>query len=74
MFALKYRRAAAVAVAFLCISLSAVEDLPRAAVILCSLLAGALVALLAVGEDLPAWRPAGLTAPRRSAVTTEGGA
>lgn len=75
MFALKFRRAAAVVVAFFCIALSAVEDLPRAAVILLALVAGALVALLAVGaEDLPALRPAGLAPTRRGAVTTEGGA
>jgi len=75
MLSLKFRRAAAVAVAFACISLSAVEDLPRAAVILLALIAGALVSLLAVGaEEVPALRPSGLTPTRRAAVTTEGGA
>ncbi len=70
---LRTHRTAALVAALVCFSLAAAEDLPRAAVIFLAAVGGALVALLAV-EDLPVLRPAGLTTPRRSAVTTEGGA
>lgn len=70
---LRTHRTVALACALVCFSLAAAEDLPRAAVIFLAAVGGALVALLAV-EDLLLVRPAGLTTPRRSAVTTEGGA